>query len=262
MLTDLWIRLRSLLRRGTVESEMEDELRFHSEHQLEKYLKEGLSRDEAARRVRMMFGGMEQVREDCREARGVSLVEDLVEDFRYGWRTLLKSPGFALTALSTIALGIGANTALFSVIYSVLLSPLPFKDASRLIQLNEVTPQVGDVSVSYPNFEDWRAASRTLSQMAAVVPTAFNLAGIRQPEYIRGFGCFARISLHDRCAPCHRTPLYFGRGKTRHAARAAAELLALAIAFRSGPECDRKNGAAGQPGFHNYRCAAVELSLD
>ena len=186
MLNDLWIRLRSLLRRETVESEMEDELQFHSERQLEKYLKEGLSRDEAARRVRMTFGGMEQVREDCRDARGVSLFEDLVQDFRYGWRTLLKSPGFALTALLTIALGIGANAALFSVIYSVLLSPLPFKDASRLVQLNEVTPQVGDVSVSYPNFEDWRAGSRTFSEMAAVVPTAFNLAGIRQPEYIHG----------------------------------------------------------------------------
>jgi putative ABC transport system permease protein len=165
---------------------MEEELQFHSERQLEKYLKEGLSRDEAARRVRMTFGGMEQVKEDCRDARGVSLFEDLKQDLRYGWRTLLKSPGFALTALFTIALGIGANAALFSVIYSVLLGPLPFKDASRLVQLNEMTPQVGDVSVSYPNFEDWGAASRTLSEMAAVIPTAFNLAGIRQPEYIHG----------------------------------------------------------------------------
>src|SRR5581483_2014854 len=183
---DVWIRLRSLLRRRTVESEMEDELRFHSEHQVEKYVREGLSREDASRRVRMAFGGMEQVKEDCRDARGVSLVEDLVQDLRYGWRTLLKSPGFASTALLTIALGIGANTALFSVIYGVLLSPLPFKDASRLVELNETTPNVGDVSVSYPNFEDWRAGSRTLSKMAAVVPTAFNLAGIRQPEYIQG----------------------------------------------------------------------------
>jgi putative ABC transport system permease protein len=186
MLSDLWIRLRSLLRRETVESEMEDELQFHSERQLEKYLKEGLSSDEAARRVRMTFGGMEQVKEDCRDARGVSLFEDLMQDFRYGWRTLLKSPGFASTALLTIALGIGANTALFSVMYSVLLSPLPFKDASRLIQLNETTSKIGDVSVSYPNFEDWRAGSRTLSEMAGVVPTDFNLAGIRQPEHISG----------------------------------------------------------------------------
>jgi putative ABC transport system permease protein len=186
MLNDLWIRLRSLLRRETVESEMEDELQFHSERQLQKYLKEGLSREEAARRVRMAFGGMEQVKEECRDARGVSLIEDLMQDFRYGWRTLLKSPGFASTALLTVALGIGANTALFSVIYSVLLSPQPFKDASRLVQLNETTPKVGDVSVSYPNFEDWRDRSRTFSEMAAVVNTDFNLAGTRQPEHING----------------------------------------------------------------------------
>ena len=186
MLNDLWIRLRSLLRRETVESELEDELQFHSERQFEKYLTQGVNRDEAARRVRMTFGGMEQVKEECRDARGVSLIEDLMQDFRYGWRTLLKSPSFASTALLTIALGIGANAALFSVIYSVLLSPLPFKDASRLVQLNEITPRVGDVSVSYPNFEDWRAESRTLPQMAAVITTDFNLAGILQPEHIRG----------------------------------------------------------------------------
>ena len=129
---------------------------------------------------------MEHVKEDCRDARGVSLVEALATDLRYGWRTLLKSRGFTLTAWLTIALGIGANTALFSVIYSVLLSPLPFKDPSRLVQLNETTPKVGDVSVSYPNFEDWRNRSRTFSEMAAVVTADFNLAGIRQPEHING----------------------------------------------------------------------------
>lgn len=186
MLDDLWVRFRSLLRRGEVESEMEAELRFHSERQLEKYLSKGVDRNEAARRVRMSFGGMEQVKEDCRDARGVSLVDDLVQDVRYGWRTLLRSPGFASAAVLTIGLGIGANAALFSVIYSVLLSPLPFKDAARLVQLNETTPKVGDVTVSYPNFEDWRKRSRVFSEMAAVTTTDFNLAGIRQPEHIGG----------------------------------------------------------------------------
>lgn len=186
MLNDLWIRLRSLLRRATVESEMDDELRFHSERQIEKYLREGLSRDDAARRARMAFGGIEEVKENCRDARGVSLVEALVQDLRYGWRTLLRSPSFTSTALLTIALGIGVNTALFSVIYSVLLSPLPFEDAAGLIQLNETTPKVGDVSVSYPNFEDWRERSRAFSEMTAVATTEFNLAGISQPEHING----------------------------------------------------------------------------
>ena len=186
MLKDLFFRLRSVFRRETVECEMEEELRFHSERQLEKYLKRGMSRDEAQRRVRLDFGGLEQVKEECRDARGVSLLETLAQDLRYGWRTLLKSPGFAAAALFTLALGIGANTAIFSVVYGVLLQPLPFRDAARLVLLHETTPKVGDVSVSYPNFQDWRAQSRTFSEMAAVSNVAFNMTGGSQPENIGG----------------------------------------------------------------------------
>ena len=186
MLKDLFFRLRSVFRRETVESEMEEELRFHSERQLEKYRNTGMSREEAQRRVRMDFGGLEQVKEECRDARGVSLLETLAQDLRYGWRTLLKSPGFAAAALFTLALGIGANTAIFSVVYGVLLQPLPFRDAARLVLLHETTPKVGDVSVSYPNFQDWRAQSHSFSEMAAVSNVAFNMTGTSQPENIGG----------------------------------------------------------------------------
>ena len=147
-----------------------------------------MSRDQALRRLRMEFGGHEQVKEDCRDARGVSLVETLAQDLRYGWRTLLKSPSFAAAALFTLALGIGANTAIFSVVYAILLMPLPFRDPSRLILLNETTPRVGNVSVSYPNFQDWQAQSRAFSQMAAVSSVKFNMAGVSQPENIAGLG--------------------------------------------------------------------------
>jgi predicted permease len=186
MLDDLLFRLRSLFRRETVESEMEEEFRFHHERELEKYLKIGMSRHQALRQVRMDFGGLEQVKENCRDARGVSLVEMLAQDLRYGWRTLLKSPGFASAALFTLALGIGANTAIFSVVYGILLRPLPFRDASRLVVLNETTPRVGNVSVSYPNFQDWRAQSRSFSEMAAVSSVQFNMTGVNQPENIGG----------------------------------------------------------------------------
>ena len=186
MLDDLLLRVRSLFRRETVESEMEDELRFHSEHQIEKYLKTGMSRGEALRRLHMEFGGLEQVKEDCREARGVSLIESLVQDLRYGFRTLARIAGFTAVAVLTLALGIGANTAIFSVVYGILLQPLPFRDASRLVLLNETTPLVGNMSVNYPNFLDWRAQSRTFSEMAAVGGVHFNMAGISQPENIGG----------------------------------------------------------------------------
>src|SRR6476620_6790596 len=184
MLDDLFLRLRSLFRRNSVESEMEDELRFHCERELEKHLKRGMSREQAVQRVRMDFGGLDQVKEECRDARGVCLLETLAHDLRYGWRTLLRSPGFTAAALLTLALGIGANTAIFSVVYGILLRPLPFRDASRLVLLNETTPRVGNVSVSYPNFLDWRAQSRTFSEMAAVGGVHFNMAGTSQPENI------------------------------------------------------------------------------
>jgi predicted permease len=186
MLNGLFFRLRSVFRSQTVESETEAELRFHREHQIEKYLRTGMTRDDALRQARLDFGGLPQIREECREARGVSLFESLVQDLRYGWRTLLKSPAFAAAALFTLALGIGANTAIFSVVYGILLRPLPFRDASRLVLLNETTPRVGTVSVSYPNFLDWRVQSRAFSEMAAVKAVGFNMSGTAKPENIGG----------------------------------------------------------------------------
>ena len=113
-------------------------------------------------------------------------METLWQDLRHGLRLLRKSPGFAIIAVLTVALGIGANTAVFSVVYGVLLEPLPYHDSARLILLNETTPRVGMVSVSDPNFLDWRSQSTTFSQMAAVHEVAFNLSGISQPESIGG----------------------------------------------------------------------------
>lgn len=110
----------------------------------------------------------------------------LWQDLSYALRMLRKAPGFTAVAILTVALGIGATTAIFSVVYGVLLEPLPYRDASRLIVLNETTPKVGTVSVSYLDFLDWRGQSHTFSQMAAFHGVGFNLAGITQPENISG----------------------------------------------------------------------------
>ena len=221
MLDDLLFRVRSLFRRETVESEMEHELGFHRERQIEKYLKTGMSRGEALRLVRLEFGGLEQVKEDCRDARGVSLMESLAKDLRYGWRTLLKSPGFAAAALFTLALGIGANTAIFSVVYGILLRPLPFRDASHLVLLNETTPQVGDVSVSYPNFQDWRRQSRTFSEMAAVTGVKFNMAGSSEPQNIGG------LAVSPNFLPMVGVRPVMGRGFTADEEKAGAAPVVL-----------------------------------
>jgi putative ABC transport system permease protein len=186
MLNDLLFRVRALFRRKAVEEELHDELRFHFEQQLEKYRASGLTRDQALRQLRIQFGGLDEVKEECRDAHGIQLLDGLFQDVRYGLRTLRTSPGFTSVGLLTLALAIGATTAIFCVLYAVLLSPLPYKDPARLIVLNETTPKVGEVSVSYPNFLDWRAQSRTLAQMAAVRGMGLNLAGITQPENIGG----------------------------------------------------------------------------
>jgi putative ABC transport system permease protein len=180
------MRLRSLLRRGRVNRELDDELRFHVERAIAVNVAAGMSREEARFAALREFGGIEQIREECSDMRNVNWLQDFVQDVRYGLRMLRKNPGFTAVAVLTLALGIGANTAIFSFVYGVLLQPLPYRNASRLVVLNETNPKVGTVSVAYPNFLDWRAQSHAFSQMAAVRGVGFSLAGITQPENISG----------------------------------------------------------------------------
>jgi putative ABC transport system permease protein len=186
MLSDLRVRLRSLSRPRAVELELDDELRFHFEKLREKHLRAGASAHEALRRARVEFGGLDQVKEECREARGVHVFESLLQDVRYSLRTLGKAPGFTSIAVLTLALGIGANTAIFSIVDAVLLRGLPYANPAGLVVMNETTPKVGAVSASYLDFMDWREQSHSFSDMSAVGSIEFNLAGIDQPENVNG----------------------------------------------------------------------------
>ncbi len=173
MLTDLLHRLRALVRRKTVERELNDELRFHFDRQVEKYVEAGITRDEAIRRSRMEFGGIESVKEECREARGVMAIETTVQDLRYAVRTLRKSPAFSVIAAVTLALGIGANTAIFSVVEAVMLRALPYRDPGRLVRFEGDAPHGSgiesgvDSSVTYGDFAAWKSQSLAFEDMAA-----------------------------------------------------------------------------------------------
>src|ERR1700723_1840398 len=167
MLSDLLIRMRALFRRDAVEGELDEELRFHFEEQLAKFVESGVTPVEARRRARLIFGGSDQIKEECREARGVHWLDTLTQDIRFGLRMLRRSPGFAFIAILTLALGIGANTAIFSVVQGVLLSPLPYSQPERLVMLWESNPRFPHVWTSYLNFRDWQRSAGSFERMAA-----------------------------------------------------------------------------------------------
>src|SRR5882757_10359330 len=143
MFSDLLFRFRSLLHRKNAERELDAELRFHFDHAVEKNMQAGMTREEASRRARIAFGGLEQVKEDCHVAWGTTFVEAFRQDVRFGTRMLVRSPGFSAIALLTLALGIGATTSIFSVVDAVLLRSLPYRDASRLVSLYEDRSSTG-----------------------------------------------------------------------------------------------------------------------
>src|SRR5690606_22632406 len=111
-----------------------------------------------------LFGGIDEVKEECRDARGVSFVETTLRDLRYSLRGLRRSPGFAAVAILSFALGIGLNTAIFSVVNAVVLEPLPYPDSRRIALLGESTESAEGISVSWVNFENWLESNRTFEQ--------------------------------------------------------------------------------------------------
>jgi putative ABC transport system permease protein len=159
----------ALFRRGRVEEELDEEVRFHLEMEIEKNLRAGMTPEEARRVARLRFGGVEQVKEEVREESGVRWLEDVLLDLRHAARQLLRNPGFAAVAVLTLALGIGANTAVFSVLHSVILSPLGYHEPGRLVRIYQSHETYGTaVRVSGPAFLDYREQLEGVESVTAL----------------------------------------------------------------------------------------------
>ncbi len=177
--------LSFLLHRTQVERDMEEELRSHLERRADDLERQGLSRAEAERQARIEFGGYERYKEECREALGSRLLGELIADIRYGLRGLRRNPGFTAVVAITLALGVGANTAIFSVVDAVLLRPLPYSNPDQLVYLRETNTKGEPYPVSGPDYLDWRAQAHTMA--GTTLYSAFadsNASGAGEPEKV------------------------------------------------------------------------------
>jgi predicted permease len=170
-LTQFRLALRSVFLRKRIDQELDEELQYHLERQIREGLNTGLTPEEARYAASRAMGGITKSKEECRDMRRVNFIDDLLRDLRYAGRNLRRSPGFAALAILIMALGIGANTAVFSVVNAVLLKPLSYRDPERIVTLSNFStsreaPTALSKQVSVPDFQDWHDQSSSFEAMA------------------------------------------------------------------------------------------------
>ena len=179
------LRLYGLMRKRRLDLELDNEIFAHLELAERDAIAAGMSPEGARHAARRSFGGMEQMKEEHRDSRSVLWIENLLKDVRYGLASLWRNPSFTAVAVGVLALGIGANTAMFSLVDGVILRPLPFNQSEQLVQLWEGAPGT-EMRASGPTFADWSEADTALENLAAYSPTALNLSDKSMPERLRG----------------------------------------------------------------------------
>jgi putative ABC transport system permease protein len=188
------LRMRSLFRKNRVEQELSDELRYHLEELAHENVLVGMTLEEARYAALREMGGEDQIKEECRDMRRVNYVENAVQDFRYGLRQFRRNQGFTTVAILTLALGIGANTAIFSVVNAVVLRPLPYSQSDRLVWISKVIPALNAELAASGDYFDWRDQNKTLERVTAYDPAvSFNLTGRGTPARIHAAGVSANF---------------------------------------------------------------------
>ena len=182
----LWDRVRGMVSGRGSDGGMDEELAFHLEMETRKNLASGMPPAQARREALLAFGGVERFKERTREEYGTRGLENLLQDIRYALRQLRKRPGFSIVAAATLALGIGATTVVFSVFNAVVLRPLPFEEAHRLVRVRELTPAGDPMSVADANFLDFREQNRSFSEMVAVFQRPLILSSGAEPRRLGG----------------------------------------------------------------------------
>ncbi|MGA2536562.1 MAG: ABC transporter permease [Terracidiphilus sp.] len=195
MLSDILLRLRTLFRRRAVEAELDEELRYHLDREAQKYRRMGSSPEDAMRHARMAIGGPEQVRQQCRDARGTKLFEDFTQDLRYGLRMLRKNPRLTAMIVLSLALGIGANTAIFSVTSTLLLKPLPYPNADRLAILWLRSPGIG-IPQDWPSigqYHDIKTQNKVFDDTAILIGRDYILTGLSRAMKVDGISASSSL---------------------------------------------------------------------
>jgi putative ABC transport system permease protein len=173
--------LRNLLSSRGVDTDLDQEVHAHLEMLIAESIRSGMTQEEAQRNARIELGGVEQVKEQVREERLGNWLHSVLSDCRYGFRQLRKSPGATAVMVFTLALGIGATTAIFSVVYGALLRPLPYHDSTRIMAVFEVNSKGGWSHLADPNFDDFRDQNRSFQAVAKYNYYVVSVSGASQP---------------------------------------------------------------------------------
>ncbi len=189
-LTIFRLRLRSLFFRRTVEQALDEELRYHLHRQIEENIAAGMTREEARVAALRSIANLEQRKEECRDVRGLNVIDNLLQDLRFAIRQLAKNPGFTFTAILMLALGLCASIAIFAFVDAALIKPLPYRDPARLVGVYESIPLFPQSNLSYLDYLDWKKLNTVFSSMDVYTGTGSMLRTPTGTKLVRG----ARVS--------------------------------------------------------------------